>query len=116
VPNGLIADQIEDFSLWSVPALAAAYAADAEVRIVDHDNPPSRPRVLRGTQEIAEHLRDTCSRDMTHSVSRETAAGGRVAYSVECRYTDGAQVLCLALLEVRDGRIVSELGIQAWDG
>ena len=97
-------------------ALTALYSPDAEVRLVNRDHPPSRPLVLRGTAEIAAHLRDTCSRDMTHSVSRETADGDRVAYSVECRYADGTQVLCLALVELRDGRIVRELGVQAWDG
>ena len=80
-------------------ALTALYATEAEVRLA----------------EIAAHLRDACSRDMT-TVSRETVEGDRVAYSVECRYADGAQVLCLALVELRDGRIVRELGVQAWDG
>jgi hypothetical protein len=39
-----------------------------------------------------------------------------VAYSVECRYADGPQVVCVALVELGDGRIVRELDVQAWDG
>jgi ketosteroid isomerase-like protein len=34
-------------------ALAAFYADDAVVRIIDRDNPPSRPRELKGRAAIA---------------------------------------------------------------
>jgi hypothetical protein len=95
--------------------IAGLYAPDAEVRLIDDDHPPSAPRILRGVEEIAAHHRDVCSRDMTHRVSHETLAGDRAAFSVECRYPDGKGVLCMGILELRDGLIAGEIGVQAWD-
>jgi ketosteroid isomerase-like protein len=38
-------------------ALAALYADDAVVRVIDRDNPPSKPRNLEGKSAIASYLR-----------------------------------------------------------
>ncbi len=48
--------------------LTALYADDALLRIVDHDNPPSRPRDLQGKQAIASYYDDMCGRAMSHHV------------------------------------------------
>jgi hypothetical protein len=52
---------------------------------------------------------------MTHRVSHETLASERAAYSVECRYPDGKEVLYVGILELRGGLIAGEIGVQAWD-
>ena len=93
----------------------AVYGPDAELTLVDHDNPPSRPRVLRGTDEIGAHLADVCARDMTHEVRATVADSGRIAFQVACRYGDGTQVLCLCVADVEDGRITRQQTVQAWD-
>jgi ketosteroid isomerase-like protein len=93
----------------------AVYSPDAELVLIDHDNPPSRPRTLRGTAAIGEHLADVCARDMTHEVRATVADGNRIAFEVACRYGDGTQVLCLCVAEVRDGRITRQHQVQAWD-
>ena len=58
--------------------LIALYAADALLRIIDHDNPPSRPRELKGKPAIAAyyermrlnddapHRRRHCQRSVAH--------------------------------------------------
>lgn len=96
-------------------AQLALYAPDAEVRLVDRVTTPGRPRVLRGRDEIAGWIEDVCAREMTHRVDGEVAAGGRAAFAEACRYPDGTNVLCMTVLEVRDGLIASQLAIQAWD-
>jgi hypothetical protein len=93
----------------------AVYGPDAELTLVDHDNPPSRPRVLRGTDEIGAHLADVCAREMTHEVRATVADSGRIAFQVACRYGDGNQVLCLCVADVEDGRITRQQTVQAWD-
>jgi len=93
----------------------AAYAPDAELTLVDHDNPPSRPRILRGPDAIGAHLNDVCARDMTHQVRATVADAGRVAFQVACRYGDGTEVLCLCIADVEGGRIVRQHTVQAWD-
>jgi hypothetical protein len=95
--------------------LAALYTDDAELRIVDSVNSPSDPRILRGSA-IGEFLADIAARDMTHSLDRVVATGDHVAYVESCRYPDGTRVLCAVVLDLVDGRISHQLGVQAWDG
>ncbi len=91
------------------------YADGAEVRMVDHNNPPSSPLELHGKEQIGEHLRDVFSREMTHRIENEVTGEDRAAFNVACQYPDGGRVYCAAMLEVRDDKIVREVGVQAWD-
>lgn len=97
-------------------AQVAMFADDAEIVMVDRDHPPSTPQVVRGREAIRAMLDDVCARDMTHAVEEATAAGDRAAYTLACRYADGTRVLCSAMLELEDGRIARQVGVQAWDG
>jgi ketosteroid isomerase-like protein len=96
-------------------AQLALYADDAEVTVVDRINTPRSPRVLRGSEEIRAWIEDTCERDMTHRVEMQVAGDSGAAYTQACRYPDGTNVLCAAVLELRDGRINRQVGVQAWD-
>ncbi|GGQ12199.1 nuclear transport factor 2 family protein [Streptomyces mutabilis] len=95
--------------------LVSLYAQDAEVRVVDRYDQPSRPKVLHGRQEIAEMLDDVYSRDMTHRLERCVVQGDNVAFTEECTYPDGVRVLAESMLSLRDGKIVEQTTIQAWD-
>lgn len=48
--------------------LASFYTDDAVVRVIDRNNPPSKPREIHGRQAIATFWDDICSRAMTHKV------------------------------------------------
>jgi hypothetical protein len=91
------------------------FAQDAVVTTVDHEHPPSNPDVVSGREAIAAHLRDVFGRDMTHEVHDVVLAGDALAYRLECRYPDGTRVSCQAIAQIRDGKIVSQHGIQTWD-
>ena len=93
----------------------AQYADDAEVQIVDRDNPPSAPRILQGKDVIAQWLDDLCARDMTHAVENQVAAGDGAAFTQSCRYPDGTRVLCCTVLQIRGGQISRQVAMQAWD-
>jgi ketosteroid isomerase-like protein len=95
--------------------LASFYAADAIVRIIDRNNPPSRPREVRGKSAITTFWDDICSRAMTHEVNFSIAEGDRLAFSQACTYPDGAKVFCLAMLELKGGKIAHQTVVQAWD-
>ena len=110
-----IASQTRAIEERDAAAQLGAYAADAELVLVDAVNSPSHPRVLRGSEEIGRHLADVCSRDMTHQVRASVTDGQRVAMEVLCRYPDGQQVLCLCIADVAGGRIVRQRTVQAWD-
>lgn len=96
-------------------AQLAHYDDDAEVRLVDRDNTPGSPRVLRGKAAIREWLEDLSARDMTHRVEQQVVQGDSATFVEACRYPDGTNVLCSAVLELRDGRIARQLVMQVWD-
>jgi ketosteroid isomerase-like protein len=95
--------------------LASFYADDAVVRVIERNNPPSRPREVRGKSAIATFWDDICSRAMTHEVNFSVADGDRLAFSQACAYPDGARVFCLAMLELKGGKIAQQTVVQAWD-
>jgi hypothetical protein len=52
---------------------------------------------------------------MTHRVEREVLDEERIAFNEECEYPDGTRVLAATTLEVRDGKIVGQVNVEAWD-
>jgi ketosteroid isomerase-like protein len=96
-------------------AQLALYTDDAEVTLVDRINTPGSPRLLRGREQIRAWIEDICERDMTHRVDMHVAGDRGAAYTQACRYPDGTNVLCAAVLELRNGQIARQVGVQAWD-
>lgn len=97
-------------------ALAAMYADDATLQVIDRDNPPSNPRKIAGKQEISAYFADVCGRDMTHRIENSVATGNRLAFTQSCAYPDGTKVFCSAMVELKGGKIVHQTVVQAWDG
>ena len=95
--------------------LVGLYANDAEMLTVNRYTTPSSPKVLKGKEEIAEHLRDVCGRAMTHRVENEVIGEDRVAFSEVCEYPDGTRVLAAMTLYVRNGKVVHQVNVEAWD-
>jgi hypothetical protein len=98
-----------------VGTLSGWYADDAVVRIIDCNNPPSRPRELRGKASIAAYYDDVCSRAMSHAVECGVAQGDRLAFMQACTYPDGIRVFCAATIELAGGKISRQTVVQAWD-
>jgi hypothetical protein len=96
-------------------ALSAFYAEAAVMRIIDRDNPPSRPRELKGKTAIADFYEDVCTRAMTHQVEAGIGDDHRLAFTQSCAYPDGTRVFCSAMLELQRGRIIRQTTVQAWD-
>jgi ketosteroid isomerase-like protein len=103
------------YSTRDAAGLLALYADDATVEIVDAVNMPSAPRQLSGHSALRAHFEDVLSRDMTHELDIVAASGDALGYSLRCTYADGTKVVCAATAVVRDGLIVREVGVQAWD-
>src|SRR5439155_14042255 len=78
-------------------ALAGLYAEDAIVRVIDRDNPPSKPRDLEGKSAISAYFNDVCGREMIHKVESGVAVGNRLAFMQNCAYHDGTKVFCSAM-------------------
>ena len=97
-------------------ALTSFYADDAVLRIVDRNNPPSRPREVKGRSAINTFWDDICSRAMTHKVDVSITEGNRLAFTQACAYPDGTRVFCSAMIEMAAGKIARQTNLQAWDG
>ena len=95
--------------------LAGFYDDDAEMVIIVRDRPPGAPMRLAGKAAIDAFWRDVCAREMTHHVGHEVVGSDRVAFIEECAYPDGCNVLSAMTLDLRNGRIVRHLTVQAWD-
>lgn len=96
-------------------SLASLYAEDAVLTIIDSDNPPSKPRIIRGAKEIAAFLEDVYSRDMTHSLEMGLIDGSQLAFVQGCRYPDGARVIASNSAEIGERGIVKQTTVQVWD-
>lgn len=95
--------------------LLGFYADDAELLTINRNTTPSSPLVLHGKDEIGEYLHDVCSREMTHHIENEVVGEGRIAFQEACEYPDGVRVLGAETLELRDGKIVRQVNVEAWD-
>jgi ketosteroid isomerase-like protein len=95
--------------------LLGLYAEDAELQVVDRNDQPSSPKVIRGRAAIGEYFADVCGRDMTHKIRRLVVGDNNAAFVQACRYPSGAQVLCIAVVDLKDGLITRQSGVQAWD-
>jgi hypothetical protein len=95
--------------------LASLFAEDALLRIIDQENPPSKPRDLKGREAIATYYDDVCGRAMSHRIDAAIATDDALSFTQLCTYPDGAKVFCAAMLELKDGRIVRQTSVQAWD-
>ncbi|MDQ3964854.1 MAG: nuclear transport factor 2 family protein [Actinomycetota bacterium] len=96
-------------------SLVRFYAEDAELLTVNRRTTPSSPAVLRGKEAIAEYFEDVCGRAMTHRIENEVVGQDRVAFNEACEYPDGIRVLAATTLDVRDGQIVRQVNVEAWD-
>jgi hypothetical protein len=103
------------FAARDAAALLALYSDDATIELIDAQHTPSDPRRLSGREQIGAHLMDVFSRDMTHEVDIVAASPDALGYSLRCTYAGGMKVACVANAELRDGLIVREVGVQAWD-
>jgi ketosteroid isomerase-like protein len=95
--------------------LASFYADDALLRVIDRNNPPSRPHEVRGRAAIGTFWDDICSRAMSHKVETSIAVGEQLAFTQACVYPDGTKVFCAAMLTLANGKIAQQTVVQAWD-
>jgi hypothetical protein len=95
--------------------LLGMYAEDAEIRVVDRNNPPRSPLILNGKAEIGPWIEDTYSRNLTHTVVNPVVGADRVALMTECLYPDGTNVLCSCIADLRDGLVSKQTVVQVWD-
>ena len=93
----------------------AAYADCAEVELIDPDNPPSSPHVLKGKDAIADWVRNNCQNNVTQRVVRAIDGDDGIAYTVAQVLRDGSQEIATSTAELRDGLVTQQQTILVGD-
>ena len=94
----------------------AVYDDSAEVQVIDADNPPSAPRVLKGKDAIADWVRSNCQPQVSRRVVRLINGADRIAYTVAQVQDDGSpEIVATSTAELRDGLVTHEHTILFWD-
>jgi hypothetical protein len=86
----------------------AVYADSAEVEVVDPDNPPSSPHVLKGKNAIADWVRGNCQRNVRQRVVRIIDGDDRIAYTVSQVRRDGSHEIATSTAELHDGLVTQQ--------
>jgi hypothetical protein len=95
--------------------VTAWYADDADLTILDRDNPPAAPATYHGLAEIGSYYRDICGRNMEHTVEDVVSTIDGLGYTQRCRYPDGTRVVCVAVARLVAGKITRQTVVQVWD-
>jgi ketosteroid isomerase-like protein len=95
--------------------LAAMYDDQAVIEVVNQNSPPKNPRRISGKKEIQAYFDDVCGRALKHQFEDEVVAGDHAAYVERCIYPDGVNVLAASTMAMKDGRIMQQTIVEAWD-
>lgn len=98
-------------------AITKLYAQDARLTLVDRREKPSHPFQIAGKAAIGDFIDNMCGQVMNHRVVQVVVSddGSRGAYLERCRYPDGRKMSTTSMLELRDGRIASQVSMEAWE-
>ena len=86
----------------------AAYADCAELEVIDPDNPPSSPQLLKGKNAIADWVRSNCQQHVMQRVLRTIDGDDRIAYTVAQVRCDGSREIATSTAELRDGLVTEQ--------
>ena len=86
----------------------ALYANDAEVRIIDSNDPARCPQVLHGKDAIGIWINDLHAQGVTPTVVHPVLACDHVALVEELHTPDGRNLLYECTAEVHGGQITKE--------
>jgi predicted enzyme related to lactoylglutathione lyase/ketosteroid isomerase-like protein len=100
------------FQAMDVDRLLTFYAPDAVW--VEHRD-PNAPNVMRGREAIETFLRSLAGGPMEIAVANEVLGEDRVAFTVTVTLGDGRRVLENVIADLRDGLIVHQVDVEAWD-
>lgn len=93
----------------------AFYDAEAEWIEYRHADPPRSPHVMCGVEEIGRFLRGVCAAPLAIEVDNLVADDHGAAFTLTVTRPDEGRIIENVILEHRDGRIVRQIDVEAWD-
>lgn len=98
-----------------VSTMLGLYDENAEVTLIDKNHTPSRPMIMRGRSSVESYYKDVLTRPLKHHIDDEVMSDNHYAYTDTCEYPDGSKVFSSVMATLKDGKIVKEVELQAWD-
>jgi ketosteroid isomerase-like protein len=89
------------------------FADDAEW--VEYRHKASSPRVTSGRDDIARYLDYVRRTDAELAISNDVVGDERAAFTLTATRPDGRLIVENTILDLRDGRIVRQHEVEAWD-
>jgi SnoaL-like domain len=102
------------FESWDLEPLLALYDDDVEQIEMDEVTPPAAPRV-RSKDELRQIFQNGCNAGVRIIVENPVIGDDRVACTFSCWFDDSRRVVANSIIDIRDGRIVRQLDVQARD-
>jgi hypothetical protein len=91
------------------------YAQDAEWLEYSHSHPPRSPNVVRGRTAIGRYLEEIAASQIRLAISNEVLGESRAAFTITVIRADGRRIVENVIVDHRDGRIVRQHEVEAWD-
>ena len=100
---------------WDIDRLMAYYADDVEFQQIDHTTPPSAPQIVRGRDALEQMFRREAASGIETRIVDAIEGDGRLALAVRCQTPSGGNVYDHTFLDLRDGLVVRQSAVAAWD-
>lgn len=115
-PTGFdLADFTHAIEERDIDEQTSRYAPDAQMLIVDPDNPPSTPQLVQGRPAIHAWLLHASTRDLGMQVTDLVDGGDRVGFTERWRHHDGTTVVAMSTADIVDTLITRRHTILVWD-
>jgi ketosteroid isomerase-like protein len=103
------------FEAKDAAAWVRFYAEDAEWIEYRHDAPPRAPLRTRGRAQIGTILAEVAAAGIDLAIADEGIGPERVAFALTATFPGRRRVYEHVILHLRDGRIVRQVDVEAWD-
>jgi ketosteroid isomerase-like protein len=104
------------FEAKDVESWLEFYADDAEwIEYNSQADPPGTPNVMRGSAEIRAFMEHVAALPITIALSDEVVGEERIAFVCWVDLGSGRRIIEHVIADVRDGRIVRHVDVEAWD-
>ncbi len=102
--------EAKDAARWS-----GFFADEAEWSEYRVGNPPRSPHVMAGIDAIRSFVERVAASPVRLGISHEVVGPSRAAYRLTVALQDGRTIVEHVIVELADGRIVSQADVEAWD-
>jgi ketosteroid isomerase-like protein len=96
-------------------AIAALYAEDAEIEVINRNHPPGKSMIVKGREAILRLYGDLLKVEAVHQSAKTVISDSGFAFEERCRFPDNTRVAGNCIAEIRGGKIWRQSNVDVWD-